>query len=209
MANSWTRPVARTEHKVGHVHARHQKHEPHGDEQQLQRTARRRHQILPQRNRDDGTSACGRPALFHRLAQGSELRLGVLHTYPVSQPTDDSQGVVLLEGVSREVIWEPRIHVANNRILGARGRDSHHFVRFSVQMNGRANDQRIAVEARSPEPIAQYHAASANLVGKAESRTAQRARLERPEIVVRHLQHTKSLSDSTLDQVESCLASTC
>ena len=98
------------QHEVRHVHAGNQEHEADRDEQQLQRPARGRHQVLLQRNRDDGAQARGREAFLHRPAQARELRPGLLEADAISQPADRAQRVVLLDRCPREAVREPRVH---------------------------------------------------------------------------------------------------
>ena len=105
----------------------------------------------------------------------------------------------------REVVWQPRIHVAGDRIFEALGRDPDDFVRLGAQLNGRADDRRIAAKARAPERVAQHHAARAGFVVAIESRAAQRARSERVEVVARDPQHAEPLRLPVLDEVEAGL----
>ena len=61
------------QHEIGHIDACNKEHESDGDEEKMQRATCNRHEILLQRNGDDGAQARGRPAFFHRPAQAREL----------------------------------------------------------------------------------------------------------------------------------------
>ena len=66
-----------------------QQDEADGDEQQLQRSARRRDQILLERDGDDALPSGDRPPLLRRPAERGQLRAGLFEAHARAQPADD------------------------------------------------------------------------------------------------------------------------
>ena len=128
------------QHEVGDIDACHKEHKADGNEKEMQRTTCGRDEILLQRNGNDCAQARGRPTFSHRPAQTRELFPSLLETDPASQAANGAQRIVLRIGVPREVVRKPRVYRAGDRILESLGRNGHHLVRFTAQLNGGSDD---------------------------------------------------------------------
>ena len=170
-ANSCTRPVARASTRFATFTQATSEDEHDRGEQQPQRTARGRHQILLQRNRGDRAQTRSRKALLHRLADATEssARACSRSTPFRSRPTA-RQRVVLLVGVLREVVRAarrpPRRQSDLRSQAGAIPTTSYGspLSRIVEPIN-----RRIAAEARAPQRVAQHDATCAGLVARARS----------------------------------------
>ena len=112
------------EHEVGDVDACDEKHEPDGDEQEMQWAARGRHQILLQRNRVNGASARrGQRSFIDRLRLDSSAR-ACSRLIPFRRRPMTLSALFSGSRVARESVRDPRVHVAGDRILEALRRQS-------------------------------------------------------------------------------------
>ena len=167
-------PRGPSEHEIGDVDARDQEHESDGSEQQVQWAARRRDEIILQRNRGNGAQTRAWPAFFHRPAQARELRPGVLQTDASAQASNGAERVVLAVSVAREARTaprHPRRRRSDPRIPRAR-RPRPRTV--PAQLNRGSDDRWIGAKPPAPQPVAQHHAPAADLVAAIESRAEQR-----------------------------------
>ena len=209
IANSWTRPVARTSTRLATL-----THATSSTSATAISSRCSGPREVATRSSCSGSATMallrvGRPAFLHRPAQGRELRSRLLEADPVSQPADRGQRVVLLVGVAREGVWEPRIHFAGDRIVEARRRNSRHLVWLRAQLNGRADDRRVAAKARPPDRSLSTTRRVPTSSSRSNPAAAQRTRSQRAEVVARDLQHAEPLGLPVPDQVEASSRSSC
>jgi hypothetical protein len=205
--------------QVRDVDARNEQHEPDGNEKKLQEMTRRRSHIFPQRHGHEAARPHFGPLALHGSAQDLELGLCLLHRHARSQPTDHGQAIVLGKCVALEVVRQPYVHRADERIFKARGGDPSHFVGFGTQSNRRADYRRIAVEPSTPHCVAEHQAARtearphivvtwrSSFVFDLESTSVERLGAEGTEIIARDQQDAQALRVAAVGDVESQIVS--